>query len=163
MYSQKAKLIFFSLLPQSIFSADATMYRNFCPWKYEKKLPAKKEIKDIFPYIPAANSYWKFGWGGLCYIYILCCSRKQPRYKPLTLVCKCNITVHGLRTPNEGINQRILKFEADVADKICFNHIYKFGIGILFLTVQWRGFPYRAFVVRVTVLGYMHSTLHGIW
>ena len=28
--------------------------------------------------------------------------------------------IHGLRTPNEGINQRNLKFWADVADKICF-------------------------------------------
>ena len=37
---------------------------------------------------------------------------------------------HGLRTPNEGINQRNLKFWADVADKICFGHTYKFGIGI---------------------------------
>jgi hypothetical protein len=27
---------------------------------------------------------------------------------------------HGLRTPNEGINQRILEIWADVADKICF-------------------------------------------
>ena len=27
---------------------------------------------------------------------------------------------HGLRTPNEGINQRSLKFWVDVADKICF-------------------------------------------
>ena len=27
---------------------------------------------------------------------------------------------HGLRTPNEGINQRNLKILADVADKICF-------------------------------------------
>ena len=27
---------------------------------------------------------------------------------------------HGLRTPNEDINQRNLKFWADVADKICF-------------------------------------------
>ena len=27
---------------------------------------------------------------------------------------------HGLRTPNEGINQRYLKFWADVAEKICF-------------------------------------------
>ena len=27
---------------------------------------------------------------------------------------------HGLRTPNEGMNQRNLKFWADVADKICF-------------------------------------------
>ena len=27
---------------------------------------------------------------------------------------------HGLRTPNEGINQRNLKIWADVADNICF-------------------------------------------
>ena len=29
---------------------------------------------------------------------------------------------HGLRTPNEGINQRYLKIWADVADKICCRH-----------------------------------------
>ena len=29
-------------------------------------------------------------------------------------------SAHGLRTPNEGINQRNLKFWANVADKICF-------------------------------------------
>ena len=29
---------------------------------------------------------------------------------------------HGLRTPNEGINQRNLKIWADVADKICSGH-----------------------------------------
>ena len=28
--------------------------------------------------------------------------------------------IHGLRTPNEGINQRYLKNWADVADKVCF-------------------------------------------
>ena len=39
-------------------------------------------------------------------------------------------TTHGLRTPNEGINQRNLKFWADEADKICFGRTYKFGIGI---------------------------------
>ena len=31
---------------------------------------------------------------------------------------------HGLRTPNEGINQRNLKFWANVADKICFGSTY---------------------------------------
>ena len=30
--------------------------------------------------------------------------------------------MHGLRTPNEGINQRYLKNWADMADKICFGH-----------------------------------------
>ena len=29
---------------------------------------------------------------------------------------------HGLRTPNEGINQRYLEIWADVADKICCRH-----------------------------------------
>ena len=29
---------------------------------------------------------------------------------------------HGLRTPNEGINQRFQKIWADVADKICCRH-----------------------------------------
>jgi len=31
-------------------------------------------------------------------------------------------TNHGLRTPNEGINQRNLKNRADEADKICCRH-----------------------------------------
>ena len=30
--------------------------------------------------------------------------------------------IHGLRTPNEGKNQRNLKIRADVADKICCRH-----------------------------------------
>ena len=38
--------------------------------------------------------------------------------------------IHGLRTPNEGVNLRYLKNWADVADKICFGRTYKFGIGI---------------------------------
>ena len=38
--------------------------------------------------------------------------------------------MHGLRTSNEGINQRNLKIWADVADKMCFGRTYKFGIGI---------------------------------
>ena len=36
------------------------------------------------------------------------------------IVAQCNGQIHGLRTPNEGINQRYLKNWADVADKICF-------------------------------------------
>ena len=31
-----------------------------------------------------------------------------------------NYKDHGLRTPNEGINQKYLKNLADVADKTCF-------------------------------------------
>ena len=63
-------------------------------------------------------------------------------------IYKNNAMKHGLRTPNEGINQRNLKFWADVADKICFGRTYKFGIGIWFSAVQWRRFPHRVFVVR---------------
>ena len=55
---------------------------------------------------------------------------------------------HGLRTPNEGINRRNLKFWADVADDICFGRTYKFGIGIWFSAMQWRRFPHRVSVVR---------------
>ena len=28
--------------------------------------------------------------------------------------------IHALQTPNEGINQRNMKIQADVADKLCF-------------------------------------------
>ena len=55
---------------------------------------------------------------------------------------------HGLWTPNEGINQRYLKNWADVADKICCRHTYKFGSGSEFSAVQWRLFPLWASVVR---------------
>ena len=43
------------------------------------------------------------GWGGRC-VSVSC-----------LLACS-----HGLRTPNEGINQKYLENGADVADKICF-------------------------------------------
>ena len=51
--------------------------------------------------------------------------------------------LHGLRTPNEGINQRYLKNVADVADKICFGRTQKFGIGSEFSAVQWSYFLSR--------------------
>ena len=47
-------------------------------------------------------------------------------FRPETLVR----SGHGLRTPNEGMNQRNLKLWANVADKICFGSTYKFGFGI---------------------------------
>ena len=56
--------------------------------------------------------------------------------------------LHGLRTPNEGINQRYLKNWANVADKICCRHTKKFGSGSEFSAVQWRLFPLWASVVR---------------
>ena len=54
---------------------------------------------------------------------------------------------HGLRTPNEGINQINLKIWANVADKICFSRTIKFGSGSWFLTVQWRQFSHRVSIV----------------
>ena len=56
---------------------------------------------------------------------------------------------HGLRTPNEGINQRNLKILADVANKICFGCTKNFGSGSWFSDMQWRWFPHPASVVRV--------------
>ena len=61
---------------------------------------------------------------------------------------------HRLQTPKEGINQRNLKFWANVADKICFGRTYKFGIGIWFSSVQWMRFPHRASVVRGLIHGF---------
>ena len=43
---------------------------------------------------------------------------------------------HGLRTPNEGINQRYLKNCADVADKICFGVPKNLGVGSEFSAMQ---------------------------
>ena len=40
--------------------------------------------------------------------------------------------IHGLRTPNESINQRNLKIMADVADKICFGRTKILGVGVDF-------------------------------
>ena len=39
---------------------------------------------------------------------------------------------HGLRTPNEGINQRNLKIWADVADKIASAVPENLGVGVDF-------------------------------
>ena len=35
-----------------------------------------------------------------------------------------DLSIHGLRTPYEGVNPRNLTIWADVADKICFGHTY---------------------------------------
>ena len=53
-----------------------------------------------------------------------------------SILCTAHQHYHGLRTPNEGINQRYLKNWADVADKICFGRTKKFGIGIEFSAMQ---------------------------
>ena len=51
---------------------------------------------------------------------------------------------HGLRTPNEGINQRNLKFWAYVADKICFHR---------------KGTFYSEDVGEIVPLPFIHSGL----
>ena len=38
--------------------------------------------------------------------------------------------IQGLRTPNEGINQRYLKNWSDMADKICFFVPKNLGLGL---------------------------------
>ena len=54
--------------------------------------------------------------------------RRPRNMKKITL--DFDVTEHGLRTANEGINQKNLKSWTDLADKICFSRTYKFGIGI---------------------------------
>ena len=61
---------------------------------------------------------------------------------------KFDCQYHGLRTPNEGINQRYLEILVDAASKICFGRTEEFGIGIEFSAVQWRLFPLWAYIVR---------------
>ena len=51
-------------------------------------------------------------------LYILCISRAYFNY----VNNKLNRLHHGLRTANEGINERYLKNWADVADKLCCRH-----------------------------------------
>jgi hypothetical protein len=53
-----------------------------------------------------------------CISSTLCAVLKQPNWSAATK----NGYTHGVRTPNEGINQRYLKNWADVADEICFGH-----------------------------------------
>ena len=77
----------------------------------------------------------------------------------LFLFSKSLCNVHGLRTPNEGINQRYMKNWADVADKICFGCNSKFGIWIEFSATQWRLFPLWASVVRGNVYIYPKQTM----
>ena len=48
------------------------------------------------------------------------------------IVAQCNGQIHGLRTPNEGINQRYLKNWADVADKIKILKPKNLGLGLNF-------------------------------
>ena len=62
------------------------------------------------------------------------------------LVHTSNGLGHGLRTTNEGINQRNLKIWADVTDNISFGRTWIFGGGSGFLAVQWRRFPHWASV-----------------
>ena len=54
------------------------------------------------------------------------------------------------------MNQRNLKFWANVAEEICFGRTYKFGIGIWFSAVQWRRFSHWVSIVR----GFMNIKFH---
>ena len=70
------------------------------------------------------------------------------------------------RHPMKACNKKNLKFWADVADKICFGHTLKLGIGIWFSAMQSRRFPHRASVVRHCKKYYEYCNLSGwkqIW
>ena len=47
-------------------------------------------------------------------------SSKPSNNTHILIIPKFDGHEHGLRTPNEGINQKNLKIWADVADKTCF-------------------------------------------
>ena len=56
--------------------------------------------------------------------------KERKLFKGGNYMRKYGMYPHRLRTHKESINQRNLKFWADMADKICFGRSYKFGIGI---------------------------------
>ena len=60
----------------------------------------------------------------------------QAAVPKMDCLAKFDYCTHGLRTTNEGINQRFLKNRADVADKICFGRTKKFWSGSEFSAVQ---------------------------
>ena len=71
----------------------------------------------------------------------------------------CNGQLHGLRTPNEGINQRCLKNWADVADKICFNYRVNFQCQLMLQAFLYlRGFDFCDFLF--TPVYYSSATLY---
>ena len=83
------------------------------------------------------------------YVYNKCCSlifnffSMKNKFRKFRLIyfenryhAKFDCQYHGLRTPNEGINQRYLEILVDAADKICFGRTEEFGIGIEFSAVQ---------------------------
>ena len=78
-----------------------------------KCLKNKTKISAVGPVLSLAHAYGSFD-GPSTYRYssllIFLELVKSLLYEPM----------HGLRTPNEGINQRYLKNWADVADKIYF-------------------------------------------
>ena len=53
------------------------------------------------------------------------CKLDVPSSRLAFLDLKLHVLQHGLRTSNEGINQRNVKIWADVADEICFSQPYR--------------------------------------
>ena len=83
--------------------------------------------------MPTSVSFYNFGDSsftdsGFCWIRVDQLEEIHPRLD--LRILNCWATDYALRTPDEYINQRNLKFWADVADKICFSRTYKFGIGV---------------------------------
>ena len=86
--------------------------------------------KNYSQFVASAYECFRDDWG---LIMINNASKKYgPKLEHSDIIKRSkpeNIDVmHGLHAPNEDINQRNLKFWADVAEKICLGHTYKFGI-----------------------------------
>ena len=56
---------------------------------------------------------------------------------------------HGLKTPNEGTNQRNMKFWASVADKYALVVLKRIGSGSGYSVLQRRQFPHQTSVVSL--------------
>ena len=99
-------------------------FKKYCP--VSSVLPHLKDQKHFYAYprtkigffkIHTLWKLWCFGENlnfGVAYISIFI-------LKLVHILC-LHTFKHGLRRPNEGINQRYLKKWADVADKICCRH-----------------------------------------
>ena len=96
-------------------------------WKRQEimKYDASQEVEPWSPFVrsleklsQSTNDGRVGRWEQVSFVFIL---EKRKDWKRREIM-KYDAPQHGLRTPNEGINQRYLKNWADVADKICCRH-----------------------------------------
>ena len=80
------------------------------------------------------------------------------KHSPCKKCTQVHSVFHGLRTPNEGINQRYLKNWADVADKLCFGrglHLI-YNLHVIHACIMCR-FAHRSVHTRQICLCTLHS------